>query len=69
MHGRVPTEIPGLGTIVIDETMIFEYVLKIRCLRSCPCFFVNNGLAIAIKLMTIHFHGFWVPRSGMTTIM
>src|SRR5512135_847105 len=41
--------------------------LKIRCLRSCPCVFVNNGLVIAIKLVTIHFHGFWVPRSGMTT--
>ena len=23
--------------------------LKIRCLRSYPCSFVNNGLAIAIK--------------------
>jgi hypothetical protein len=42
--------------------------LKIRCLRSCPCDFVNNKLAIAIKLVTIHFHGFWVPRGGMTTL-
>src|SRR5512135_3124950 len=44
-----------------------QAALKIRCLRSCPCVFVNNGLVIAIKLVTIHFHGFWVPRSGMTT--
>ena len=40
--------------------------LQIRCLQSCPCYFVNNELAIAIKLVIIHFHGFWVPSSGMT---